>query len=565
MTAHSPALLTSDSTGHFNPFHRLRSLSSLTLGVLVSVYFLLFFNQHLFTCLDWAHASSGIHHLLFMASASLFTAVLIHLVVALPGFRFLFKGWVILLLLSAAMAEYFVDGYGIILDRDMIGNIMQTDWREASELLSWDLGRHVLLWGGLPALLVTGLRVRYPSALRGLAHKLVVLVLSVAMIGLIALTFYQDYAAVFRNNRYLRGLIIPAGYVYSLYSYERHQLSAHEGPLKALGEDAHAGPRWATAGPRKTVVVLVVGETARADHFSLNGYPRKTNPELAQENLISFPDFHSCGTATAVSLPCMFSRQDRVDFDAGTFSENLLDVVRHAGFDVLWRDNDGGCKGVCDRVTFEDMSQLQDAELCSDQGCFDMILLQDLQRRIEQQGDRALVVLHPLGSHGPAYYLRVPAPFQQFAPYCHTGQLQQCSQAEIVNAYYNSILYTDHLLAQTIHFLQQHADQYDATLAYVSDHGESLGENSVYLHGLPYAIAPQQQTHIPFLLWISDGFARRFGIDRDCLGEQASHSFSHDNLFDTVLGLLDIATRVYRPQADILAPCQPAPTTLHVY
>ncbi|MFZ5604540.1 MAG: phosphoethanolamine transferase [Pseudomonadota bacterium] len=559
MTARSPALLTSDSTGHSNPFHRLRSLSSLTLGVLVSAYFLLFFNQHLFTCLNLAHASTGIRHLLFMASASLLAAVLIHLVVALPGFRFLFKGWIILLLLSAAMAEYFVDGYGIILDRDMVGNIMQTDWREASELLTRDLGLHVLLWGGLPALLVVSLRVRHAPVLRGLVHKLGILVLSVALIGLIALTFYQDYAAVFRNNRYLRGLIIPAGYVYSLYSYERHQLAAHKGPLKGLGEDAHAGQRWAAAGPRKTVLVLVVGETARADHFSLNGYPRQTNPELAQENLISFPDFHSCGTATAVSLPCMFSRQDRVDFDAGKFSENLLDVVRHAGFDVLWRDNDGGCKGVCDRVTFEDMSQRQDAELCPDQGCFDMILLQDLQHRIDQQGNRALVVLHPLGSHGPAYYLRVPAPFQQFTPYCHTGQLQQCSQAEIVNAYDNSILYTDHLLAQTIHFLQQHADQYDAVLAYVSDHGESLGENNVYLHGLPYSIAPQQQTHIPFLLWMSDGFVHRFGVDRECLNEQASQIFSHDNLFDTVLGLLSIETRVYRPQADILAPCQSAP------
>lgn len=557
MTVNNPNLSTTASRGLRTIPGKLRRPSALTLGIIVSCYFLAFFNQHFFTAIGQAHGTGGIHHQLFMVSAGLLAAVMINLFVTLPSFRYLFKTWLILLLLTGALAEYFVNNQGIIIDRDMIQNIMQADCPEASKWLNIPLMLHVLCWGGIPALAVACLQIRYKPMPRALAGMLVMVLISTLVIALTALAFYQDYASVFRANRSIRGMIVPVGYVYSLYSYERHQLRTGRANPAIFSLDSHAGPRWADAPARKVVTLLVIGETARADHFSLNGYARRTNPQLEQEDIINFYRVKACDTSTAISLRCMFSRpvDNHANANGDRHSENLLDVILHAGFSVLWRDNNTGCKGLCDRVPYEDMSVRRDPALCTDRACFDMILLQDLQREIDRQGSRSLIVLHQNGSHGPAYFQQVPDPFLQFTPYCRTGQLPQCSQTEIVNAYDSTILYTDYVLANSIRFLRQHASEYDSTLVYVSDHGESLGEHNLYLHGIPNLVAPEQQTHIPFLLWMSDGFAARFGIDRTCVKARSSTPYSHDNLFDTLLGLLNIETGLYRPATDILAGC----------
>ncbi len=550
MTANSPALAA-------QPVTALPAPSTLTLGWLVSLFFVLMFNQHLFSALADAHGGSGLSHVMFMAASGLLALALINLLVTLGGLRGLFKPWLILLFLTSSLAAYFTNSYGVIIDRDMVRNIAQTDWHEALELLSGKLLLYFVVLGVLPSVFVARLQIRYARPLRELLNRLLAVLASLLLIGLTALTFYQDFASVFRNHRELRYLVVPTGFVHALSSFVQHELKAGNIPLKPLGLDARPGALWNTAAPRKAVVILVVGETARARNFALNGYSRPTNPELAQQDLINFSDVHSCGTATAVSLPCMFSRLDRANFDADRSAryENLLDVLRHAGIPVLWRDNNSGCKGICDRSDHEEFTPASDPALCSNDECFDMILLQDLEQKIERYDHAAVIVLHQKGSHGPAYYLRAPKEFQQFSPVCHTNQLQQCSKTEILNAYDNTILYTDHVLASLIGFLKQRTERYDSALLYVSDHGESLSENNLYLHGLPYAIAPDEQTHIPFFLWFSDRFSQRFGIDTRCLRTLQNHPYSHDNLFDTVLGMLDIQTRLYRRDSDILAAC----------
>lgn len=550
MTANSQALPTLSAA-------RLPTLTTFTVGWLVSLFFALLFNQHLFSTLAKAHDGDELRHLLFMASTGLFALVLINLLVALGGFRGLFKGWIILLLLTGSLAAYFTNSYGVIIDHNMIRNIMQTDWQEATELLNGTLLLYFFLLGVLPSLVIARLKIRYASLGREILHKLAVMLASLLVIGMTALAFYQDYASAFRNHRELRSLVVPTGYVYSLYSWVRDQLKAGSAPLKTIGLDAHVGARWATPSPRKAVVILVVGETARAENFSLNGYPRETNPQLERENVINFSDVYACGTSTAVSLPCMFSRQSRSDFDADTSarSENLLDVLHHAGIPVLWRDNNSGCKGLCDRSDHEEFSPASDPRLCNGDECFDMVLMNQLEQKIDGYDQAAVIVLHQKGSHGPAYFLRAPREFQRFSPVCHTNQLQQCSKAEIVNAYDNTILYTDHVLTSLIHMLQQRAEKYDSALLYVSDHGESLSENNLYLHGIPYAFAPDQQTHVPLLMWFSASFAHRFGIDTDCLHSLTRKTFSHDNLFDTLLGMLNIETSLYQRSSDILAGC----------
>ena len=141
-------------------------------------------------------------------------------------------------------------------------------------------------------------------------------------------------------------------------------------------------------------------------------------------------------------------------------------------------------------------------------------------------------------------------------PECATNQVQDCPREQIINAYDNSILYTDYFLSQVIHFLQKNSSQYNTVLLYMSDHGESLGENGIYLHGLPYKIAPDTQIHIPFIMWLSPEFASNFNIDTACLKQHSNEAYSHDNLFHSVLGMLDIQTGEYDAELDIFNRCR---------
>lgn len=536
-------------------------VSTLWLGSVVTLYFLLMLNTGFFTRVLQVHVDTGLHYLLFLGSVVVFAGVLINALISLFAFRFTFKPWLILLLLTGSAASYFITSYNVVMDRDMIRNVFETDWREVLELLNGKLVLHLLFLGVLPSLLIALTPVRYGAWWREVLNKGVVWVISLLVIATIALLFYQDYASLFRNDRKLKNYLVPSGYLYSLVTFSHDKLKTRNIGMATLGIDAHPGALWKSADQRKKIVVLVVGETARADNFALNGYDRDTNPELQHEDIIYYDHVHSCGTSTAASLPCMFSPDGRHSFDAAEaeHSENLLDVVAHAGLDVLWRDNNSGCKGLCNRVPFEDLSQQKLPDLCEGDECFDMVLLHELEQRISAMPQGGLIVLHQKGSHGPAYYLRTPRDFQRFSPICHTNQLQQCTQAEIVNAYDNTILYTDHVLAQLIERLRQNSSGFDSALLYVSDHGESLSESNLYLHGIPYAIAPEQQTHVPMLMWMSDQFAHERGIDQHCLREQRQRPYSHDNLFDTVLDLLDVKTTVLHPTNSLLEGCRREP------
>jgi lipid A ethanolaminephosphotransferase len=308
--------------------------------------------------------------------------------------------------------------------------------------------------------------------------------------------------------------------------------------------------------------VLVVGETARAANWGLSGYARQTTPQLAALPVINFSDVSSCGTNTEVSLPCMFAPVGRRQYDEQRIrgSEGLLHVMARAGVAVHWRDNQSGCKGVCDGLPNDSVQGLNAPGLCSEGRCLDEGLLQGIDRRLAQAQGTQLLVLHQLGNHGPAYFRRYPAAFARFTPACEDEDLQHCTREQIVNAYDNALLYTDHVLAQLITQLQARADSVDSALLYVSDHGESLGENRLFLHGMPYAIAPDVQTKVPMVMWASPGFAQGVGLDLGCLRQRAQAGVSHDHLFHTLLGLLDVTTSLYEPGWDFSAECRRLPT-----
>lgn len=475
------------------------------------------------------------------------------------NFRPLIKPLLIALLLGSALASYFMNQYGTQIDKSMVQNVLETDWRESSELLSGNMLANVLLLGVLPSLAVWRTRVGFAPLRRHLIINTGVLLGSLALVVAVLLLFFKSYAPTLHEHRELRFLLTPSNYIQAIHGYLK-QKWARPVVVAPLGTDARKGAAWAGQS-RRTVTVLVVGETARAMNFSLNHYPRQTNPQLErQPGLINFTDMWSCGTATAVSVPCVFSALGREQYSDSKAQgqEGLLDVLKHAGFSVLWRDNNSGCKGVCARVQYEDMSQPAAGDaLCSGDECYDERLLEVLPERIRAAKQDLVIVLHQKGSHGPAYWQRYPAGFERFGPVCKTNELERCSQEAITAAYDNTILYTDYFLSKTIELLKRSSreDNVDAALLYFSDHGESLGENNLYLHGAPYLISPPEQRHIPFMLWFSERFSERFQIDTRCLAARSAQPLSHDNIFHSVLGMLDVSTAVYNPGLDLFRAC----------
>jgi len=499
----------------------------------------------------------------FAAATFVLLTAAFTLLVSAFGFRYLFKPVITLLLLIAAVNSYFMDTYGVVIDDGMLRNTLETDPREVQGLLSPVLFWRVLWAGVLPALVVCWLPLRYASFPRQLGRQLLTMSLAVLIIGAALYSHYKDFSLVGRDNRGLRYLINPTYSMYAAGKLLAAELSAGEVALRPLGRDAYQAAGSATRD-KPRLVVFVLGETVRADNISLEGYARQTMPRMAQRETISFDSVYSCGTATAVSLPCMFSRQDRSNYDEfeSDNSENLLDVLKHAGVRVLWRENNSGCKGICARVETQNTTQMQTPRYCNTNGCFDEILLHQLDQWLNQSQGDSFVVLHQQGNHGPEYYKRYPSEFREFRPECRSNRPQDCSREELVNAYDNAILYTDYVLSRVVAFLQTQSARYASAMIYMSDHGESLGERGVYLHGLPYFIAPHEQTHVPFMLWASPDFTDDDGhLDRECMENASDEEYSQDNFFDTVLGLFAVRTQVYRPGQDMFADCRPSLAT----
>jgi len=517
---------------------------------LVSAYFLLVTNGPL-----WAAVRAGTSSTSVMLSLGVAVFALHGLIFGLLCWGRLARPLLALLLVVTALAHWYMTRFAVVFDAEMIRNVLHTDVAESRELMTVGMLLHVVLLGMAPAVLVLLTRSKPRSWKRGVLVRsgflLAMLLLAGAAVGVSS----QGVFALMRTDKVLRYKITPGNYIVSLVNVIKPSKKASSGPRQVVGADARRPAAAATRKPR--LLVLAVGETVRGDHWGLNGYARQTTPELAKRNVLNFPDVTACGTSTEVSLPCMFSPQGREHYDRDAIRghESVLDVAARAGVQVLWRDNQSGCKGICIGVQSHTMGPDDAANLCAAGRCFDEILLSGLQAKLDAMPGDVIIVLHMLGNHGPNYFERYPPAFERWTPVCKTPELSRCTQAQIANAYDNAILYSDSVLAHLIDLLQAQT-QRDAAMLYVSDHGESLGEYGLYLHGAPYAIAPRQQLHVPLTLWLSPGFATDTGLDMACLQKVAQQPASHDNLFSTVLGAFDVQTAVYRKDKDLLASCR---------
>lgn len=536
-------------------------LSLLTFNFLLALWIGLFLNLGFLKRIQELTPYSGFKAYAFLAATVCVLIALYNLILQLLNWKWTLKLFSSLVLIIGGFSAYFVNSLGVLISADQIQNMMQTDVSEVSDLLSLRFVLWAVLMVLLPILLLSWIKIKPQAGSKVLLNKLLSAGASVVVILSLLFVFYVDYAAIFREHRDIKGMISPQNAIASTYSYFHKKAPKKDLPLIRYGEDAHR-IEVTSAQQLPKLMLLVVGETARAESFSLNGYARNTNPALsAQTDLINFDQVSSCGTATAVSLPCMFSGMPRQQYDEGLAShrEGLLDLAQRAGYKVTWIDNNSGCKGVCDRVENYVIPPAIKQKWCNGDGeCLDGILVDSVQDYLAKipANDRSprLIVLHQVGSHGPAYYKRAPKEFQPFQPSCDSNAIQGCSKQQLLNVYDNTIFYTDHVLNQLIEVLKKQ-DHYRTGFWYLSDHGESTGERGMYLHGAPYAIAPSQQTHIPMMVWFSKPWQQSELSQVNCLAQQRSTKLSHDNLFPSLLSLLDVKSSVINENNDMLRLC----------
>lgn len=534
-------------------------LSKLTLK---SDLFILFLTLYFGFILDMAFWAYVFNHVeitdfstaLFVFSLFFFILTPLFWIFSLVTVPYVGKPIIIFFLLVSSVTNYLMYTYGVYIDTNMIRNVFETNTREALDLFTFSGGAWVLITGIIPSLLIARIHIVYRPFWRELKRRLIMIVCGVLAVLIMGVVCYKDYAAFGRNNRDVRKLLNVINYTYSTVKYFKLQALSNR-QFMMLDENAKLAP---LQDHMYTVLIYVVGETARAQSFSLGGYARKTNPLLEKQDIVYFDSVASCGTATATSLPCMFSNLTRDGFDVNDakYTQNLLDLLESGKYNIIWRENDDGCKGVCDRVEIENMVEINNPKYCKGTYCHDDSLLDGLEEKLKNIKGDTVIVLHTMGSHGPTYYNRYPDEFKKFTPTCDTADIQNCTQESIVNTYDNTILYTDHIVSSAIDILKKFP-QYESGLIYVSDHGESLGENNLYLHGLPYNIAPKEQTQVPMLLWMSSAMKKYDYVDYDCLKNRAkTEDFSHDNLFHSILGLLEIKTNAYKVDMDIFSGCR---------
>ena len=535
-----------------------KPISLIVFNLLLAIWLGVFLNIAFFEKIHMLTPYNGVKAGLFVVASIIIVVAAYNFIFQLFNWKWTAKPLAIALVFIGGFAAYAVNTLGVLITSDQIQNLMQTDIAEARDTWSWHLVTWTLGMTVLPIIVILMIKIKPEPIIRQLLHKLIALVVSLVMVLGLLFVFYVDFAAIFRENRDLKGMISPQNMIASFASYYKKKAPKENLPLVVYGEDAVMQKAQATSLPK--LMVLVVGETARAENFSLNGYGKNTNPKLAQQDILNFSQVSSCGTATAVSVPCMFSGMPRKQYEERLAShrEGLLDIAQRAGYQVTWIDNNSGCKGTCDRVNQFKIPEPIQQKWCKDKECFDDILIDSFTAylaTIPQDDNRPrLIVLHQMGSHGPAYYKRVPAQFKVFKPTCDTNAIQGCSRDALLNSYDNTLLYTDYVLDALIETLKN-TTKYQTALWYLSDHGESTGESGMYLHGAPYAIAPTQQTHIPMLMWFSTIWQHQAKQQIKCLAQQGRQELSQDNLFPTMLSLLDVKSKVIDPNNDMLAAC----------
>lgn len=492
---------------------------------IVSALWVVFFH---FPLLEFIYANLSLDSfsavLLFVSLALFLFAlmVLMPLLLALISFK-LSKIWFALISLANALAVYFVSTYGVFLDKTMMGNLFNTNVAESSEFLSLKMALWIVVLGIVPAVFILFVKVAKPTrkVLAKFSGATLLLLLLLAGVN------FGNLLWIDKHSKQLGALIMPYSYIINSVRYFTGELAKNKREIPL--------PDARITNDKKSVVVLVIGESARAQNFSLYGYLRDTNPLLSKIGGGGLKIFNakSSTTYTSASIKNMLSHKD-----SGDLYEILPNYLARNGVSVAWRSANWG------EPPLHLPNVMRYGELAQKYTTFDdsyeSALIANLSEDIERaDSPKVLIIIHTSTSHGPTYYKKYPPQFEKFAPVCKSVEPKGCLQSEIINAYDNTILYTDFLLNSIITQLRK-LRQYDSTMIYVSDHGESLGENGVYMHGIPMAFAPKEQYEIPFIVWSSQANTIK-----------NLPEVTHFYIFHSVLGFLDIQSEVFDERLNI--------------
>ena len=415
-----------------------------------------------------------------------------------------------------AIAVYFVNTYGVIIDETMIGNVLNTNYEESSSFFSFGLVLYVILIGIIPSILLFKIKFVRVKPKKFLIHIFLTLIVLV----FIAFANASNWLWIDKNSKTLGGLAMPWSYAVNISLFYKHKSEKNEKEILL--------PNATIKNTEKSVFVLVIGESARSENFSLYGYKKETNPLLSKIENVHHYNAQSCATYTTAGLKCILEHKD-----TGDLYEILPNYLFRNDVEVIWRSTNWGEPPVHVK-NFDNKEALR--ENCEGESCeFDEILLKGLTEQVlASKKDKILVVLHTSTSHGPTYFKKYPAQFEKFSPVCKSVELANCTQEELINAYDNTIVYTDYILATLIDDLK-HLEGYNSSMIFISDHGESLGENNLYMHGIPASIAPKEQLDIPFIVWLSD----------DSRKLKDSQEYSQHNIFHSVLDFLAVDSPIY--------------------
>lgn len=530
------------------------TLSPMVLNLLVAGFLLATANA---TFLNRISAYlSGNSVLVPVAGVLAFAAILFCVsVFTLPG---LVRPVLALALMLGAVASHFQDRLGVVIDRDMLQNALNTTGNESRHLMTVDFLAHLTAFGLIPAALVLWTKPKPMRWWLHLLHYPLTIALALGLFFAAMMVDYRTFSSMFRERREIASAVIPTTPIVAAVRLAKLKLVTARLVAEPIGLDAKKGARIAAAG-KPTLTLIVVGETARAADWSLGGYGRPTNPELARRDIVYLDKVASCGTSTAVSMPCMFAYYGMENHSetASRSHQNLLDLLKQTGFDVEWIDNNTGSLGLAARLAETRIKPADDPLACAMGECTDAAFLPKLDKILAGISKDTVIVYHQIGSHGPAYYLRYPETFRPFPDDCRSADFGKCSPEQITNAYDNTIAFTDQFLARLIDRLGTE-DRLASAMLYVSDHGESLGESGLYLHAAPYFMAPDVQTQVPMVLWTSPAYRAAMGVDQTCIKARAASlagRVTHDAVFHTVLGLADVTTSLHNPELDLTTGC----------
>jgi len=514
-------------------------MSKTKLILLSSLFMVLFYNYTFFV-----KSYAVFHSYPFMLSLGVSLFLFISLLIVLFDTKWSLKPFIVLFFLVGSITAYFTNQYGVIIDDKMVQNSFETDLSETLGLFNLKLLTYFLLLGIFPSLLVIKSKINYCNFYKNILYKFKMIFFILLLLLTNIYLFSKAYTSFAREYKILRFQTIPTYPIYSFFYYINEKYLKKPIPFTKIGTDA----KLIKSDGKPKLFVFILGEAARWDHFSINGYKRDTNPILEKDKEITtLKKFFSCGTETAVSVPCMFSDLTRANYSdkKAKHRSSLIDILNYAGVNVAWIDNNSDSKGVAVRI--KNYVNIKDS--CHGE-CRDEKLL-EVMKKFVKNGKTTFIVLHQMGSHGPEYYKRTDEEFKKFKPECKTNQLQKCSKESIVNAYDNTIVYTDYFISKVKEYLKTKQKDFKVALWYASDHGESLGEKGIYLHGLPYFIAPEAQKHPASVLWFDDDF----GVKNECVKILENKRLSQDNIFSSVLGVMDVKTKVYNQSLDMFKKC----------